>query len=56
MDKRYIHAYAHKGEDEADSCGPVDIAADDDLTLLAWIRDQLDQGRIIEIWGGCKDG
>ena len=48
----YIHAYASRGTDEADSCGPVDIAAGDDVTLLGWIRDQLDQGRVVELWAG----
>lgn len=51
MAKQYIHAYASRGPDAIDSCGPLDIAADDDTTLLGWIRDQIAQGRIVELWG-----
>lgn len=53
MAAEYIHAYASRGPDEADSCGPVDIAKGDDVTLLGWIKDQLEQGRIVELW--CAD-
>lgn len=53
--REYIHVFASFGPDAADSCGPLDIAADDDVTLLAWIRDQLSQGRLVEIWPGNLD-
>ena len=54
-ERKYIHVFASFGADGANSCGPLDIAADDDKTLLAWIKDQLGQGRLVEIWSGDMD-